>query len=260
MISVESSTRKAFGVVYGVRLRGSDEYRYVGQTTKEPAARLRRHLSNARSGRKTPFYDWLRKHNGAVVVDTLDREWLSRESLGESEIVWIASLRYEGHRLLNIADGGLGPTGVVWTEEMREEARRRATGRKGVSRPGPLGTFYGRRHTAEQRAKWSDERKGTYVGPDNPNYGKFGEDHPSYGHKMSAESRAALSEMRKGERNPNFGKKASPETRAKMSAARKGVPRPTKSRSAHTRYHTDQGRFCPQCRFCVEDRESPDGT
>lgn len=55
MISVESSTRKAFGVVYGVRLRGSEEYRYVGLTTKRPTVRLRRHLSNARSGRKTAF-------------------------------------------------------------------------------------------------------------------------------------------------------------------------------------------------------------
>ncbi|GAB6936684.1 NUMOD3 domain-containing DNA-binding protein [Isoptericola variabilis] len=260
MISVESSTRKAFGVVYGVRLRGSEEYRYVGLTTKRPTVRLRRHLSNARSGRKTAFYDWLRKHAEEVVVDPLDTEWGSLESLGESEIIWIASLRDEGHRLLNIADGGLGPTGVEWTEEMREAARQRATGRKGVSRPGPLAPFYGRSHTAEQRAKWSEERKGTFVGPDNPNYGKFGKDHPSFGHTMSAESRAALSEMRKGERNPNFGKKASAETRAKMSAAQKGVPKPSSARSAHTRYHTNQGRFSPECRYCTEDAKSPEGT
>lgn len=255
------SVRKAVGVVYGVRLRGSDEYRYVGQTTKSPAVRLRRHLSNARAGRKTPFYDWLRKHESDVVVDELDTEFGdSLEWLGESEILWIAALRHEGHRLLNIAAGGLGPTGVVWTEEMREAARQRSTGRKGLSRPGPLHPFYGKHHTAEQRAKWSEERKGTFLGPANPNYGKFGEVHPSFGHAMAPESRAALSEMRKGELNPNYGKKASPETRAKMSAAQKGVPKPSSARSAHTRYHTNQGRFSPRCKHCIEDAKSSDGT
>ncbi|GGI08882.1 hypothetical protein GCM10007368_23390 [Isoptericola cucumis] len=260
MVTDGSRSRKHVGVVYGVRLRDSGEYRYVGLTTRTAEARLRRHLSNARAGRKTPFYDWLRKHKDEVVVDQLDTELGSLEWLGESEIIWIGSLRSEGHRLLNIADGGLGPTGVVWTEEMREAARRRSTGRKGISRPGALHPFYGKHHTAEQRAKWSEERKGTFVGPANPNYGKFGKDHPSFGHTMSLESRAALSEMRKGERNPNYGKKASPETRAKMSAAQKGVPKPSSARSAHTRYHTNQGRVSPQCTFCTGDAQSPDGS
>ena len=239
------------GVVYGVRLRDSDEYRYVGQTTLKAETRLRRHLSNARAGRKTAFYDWLRKHADEVEVDVLEVEIFDREGLGESEIDWIAWLRDRGDRLLNISDGGLGPTGVVWTEEMREAARARSTGRKGVSRPGELHPFYGKHHTPEQRARWSEERKGTFVGSANPNYGKFGEDHPSYGHTMSAESRAALSVMRKGELNPNFGKKASPETRAKMSAAQK--------LSAHTRLHTNKGRTSPTCTYCIEDDPSPAG-
>ena len=250
--------RGVIGVVYGIRLSHSHEYRYVGQTTMTGPLRLRRHLSNARSGRKKPFYDWLRKHADEVVVDDLDIELFSREALGASEIDWIAWLRAHGHRLLNIAEGGLGPTGVIWTEEMRDAARVRSTGRKGVSRPGELHPFYGKHHTPEQRARWSDERKGTFVGPANPNYGKFGEDHPSYGHTMSAEARAELSEMRKGELNPNFGKTASPETRAKMSAAQKGVPKPSSARSAHTRYHTNKGRTSPTCKFCTDD-ESPAG-
>lgn len=61
------------GVIYGIRLRSEFVYRYVGLTTKAAEVRLRQHLKVARSGRRTPFYDWLRAHEGDDVdVDVLD--------------------------------------------------------------------------------------------------------------------------------------------------------------------------------------------
>src|SRR5664279_570620 len=68
-----------------------------------------------------------------VIADELDLVH-GLEELGRAEISWIEMLRSEGHRLLNLSQGGLGPVGVEWTEEMREAARVRSTGRKGVSR------------------------------------------------------------------------------------------------------------------------------
>jgi hypothetical protein len=241
------------GLIYGVRLRSESVYRYVGLTTKTAQLRLRQHLKVAWDGRKTPFYDWLRKQQREdLIVDPLD--WTDGlDELGEAEIAWISLLRQEGHPLLNLADGGLGPTGVVWTAEMREAARIRATGRKIPSRFGEDAPFYQRQHSAEQRAKWSAARKGTNVGADNPNYGKFGADHPSFGHVMSEEAKAKLSEQRKGAGNPNFGRSASEETRAKMSAVRKGRPMPSSKRSAHTRYHTNRGIKKDTCQYCIED-------
>ena len=99
------------GVIYGIRLRSEVVYRYVGLTTKSAKVRLRQHVKVARSGRKTPFYDWLRKHDGEdIVVDELDRvEGL--EELGTAEIVWIKSLRREGHPLLNLSQGDWVPWG-----------------------------------------------------------------------------------------------------------------------------------------------------
>jgi len=250
------AVRVPVGLVYGIRLRESDEYRYVGLTTKAASRRLRQHLRNARDGQRTPFCDWLRKHGEHdIVVDVMETALGDLESLGESEIEWIEFLRATGHRLLNVSDGGLGPTGVVWTAEQREAARVRSTGRKGVSRPGELNPFFGHKHSDEQRALWSEQRKGTFVGPENPNYGKFGPEHPSYGHTMSPEARAALSAMRRGELNPNYGRTASEETRAKRSAAQKGVPKPSSARSAHTRHHTNKGRTSPTCKFCIADAE-----
>ncbi|MBT0993833.1 NUMOD3 motif protein [Cellulomonas sp. DKR-3] len=238
------------GLVYGIRLADSAEYRYVGMTESTAVRRFARHRANARAGRRTPFYDWLRKYDGGAVVDELELVRTTRQDLGLAEMRWIADLRGAGHRLLNLTDGGLGPSGVVWSDEQREAARVRSTGRKGVSRPGALNPFYGARHTAEQRARWSRDRAGTNAGEANPNYGKFGPEHPSYGHTMSEEARLALSEARKGAGNPNFGKSASAETRAKMSAARRGRPMPSSRRSAHTRYHTNKGAWSSRCEFC----------
>jgi hypothetical protein len=241
------------GLIYGIRLRWAYDYRYVGLTTKAANVRLRQHIKVANAGRKTPFYDWLRKqHRDEVIVDELD--WVKgREALGQAEIAWIAHLRWDGQPLLNLAEGGLGPTGVVWTEAMRDAARDRSTGRKGVSRFAENNPFFGQKHSDAQRAKWSREREGTITGPANPNYGKFGKGHPSFGRIMPDELRSRLAEQRRGAGNPNFGRQASDETRAKMSAVRKGRPLPSSKRSAHTRHHTNKGVFKDTCQHCVED-------
>ena len=207
------------GLIYGIRLRSEVVYRYVGLTTKTAQVRLRQHFKVAAAGRKTPFYDWLRKQDRDNVI-AVPLDWADGlDELGEAEMAWIVLLRQEGHSLLNLADGGLGPTGVEWTAEMREAARIRSTGRKIPSRFGAENPFYQREHSAEQRAKWSAARKGTNVGANNPNYGKFGADHPSFGHVMSEEAKAKLSEMRKGSGNPNFGRTASDETRQDVSGS-----------------------------------------
>ncbi len=244
------------GVIYGARADGSDEFRYIGLTTKTVIARKNQHFAAAARGQKTPFADWLRKYPNPERVHFESLELVMSddlEDLGYAEQRWIAKLRKEGHRLLNLTDGGLGPTGQVWTPEMREAARIRNTGRKGVSLAGPDNGMWGRQHSDEQKARWSHERKGTNTGEANPNYGKFGAEHPSFGHTMSAEARERLSESRRGELNPNFGKSASAETRAKMSAVRKGRPQPSSVRSAHTRHHTNKGVFKDTCRHCQDD-------
>lgn len=244
----------AVGYVYGIRLASSREYRYVGLTEMPVNRRLMRHKGEARSGRKTPFYDWLRREiDGDVLIEVLEEVRTSRDDLGRAEARWISECRSGGHRLLNLTEGGLGPKGVVWTAEQREAARERSTGRRGVSRYAEENPFFGREHTEEQRARWSEQRRGQNTGSANPNFGRFGAEHPGYGRFMSEEQRRALSEARRGELNPNYGKSASAETRVKMSAARKGRPMPSSKRSAHTRHHTNKGRTSPTCTYCQQD-------
>ena len=244
------------GVIYGVRLTSSDEYRYVGLTTKSAIRRFARHLQNARAGRKVPFYDWLRKYSvEEVTVDILETISSDRAALGTAEVAWIAKLKLRGDRLLNLTEGGLGPTGVVWTPEQREAARIRNTGRPGLHRFGPEAPFYGGHHTVEQRAKWSKERTGSITGEKNPNFGKFGAEHPAFGRILSPETKQRLAEQKRGELNPRFGKKDSAETLAKKSAAQKGVPKPSSVRSAHTRHHTNKGVKKAECKYCVLDAQ-----
>lgn len=72
------------------------------------------------------------------------------------------------------------------------------------------GAFTGRKHTVEAKAKISLSS----AGKNNPNYGK----------KLSAEGRAKLSAahigVQAGEKNPNYGKKMSDEQKAKISATK----------------------------------------
>ncbi|WP_448712174.1 NUMOD3 domain-containing DNA-binding protein [Microbacterium profundi] len=247
------------GVVYAARRFESPEFRYVGITTKTTEVRRRQHLKAARAGTKNPFYDWLRTMQTDEDVYFQPMELVTGgelEDLGAAEQRWIAELRGNGHRLLNLSEGGLGPRGHVWTVEQRKAAGDRARGRKKKHVPtGPDHPSWGQRRTDEQRARWSAQRKGMNTGEANPNFGKFGSDHPSYGHTMSDKSKALLSEMRQGPNNPNFGKSASAETRAKMSAVRKGRPMPSNVRSAHTRHHTNKGVFKETCRHCIADRQ-----
>ncbi|MEK8228159.1 GIY-YIG nuclease family protein [Oerskovia sp. M15] len=107
MIDALLEVRAPVGVIYGIRLRESREYRYVGLTTKTASRRFRQHLRNAQDGKKTPFCDWLRKHDEeGVTFDILDVVVSDLDELGASEIEWIDFLRTSGDRLLNISDGG----------------------------------------------------------------------------------------------------------------------------------------------------------
>lgn len=243
------------GVIYGVRTWDDPEIRYVGMTTVSVGVRERQHFKAAASGaKKTPFYDWLTKHRDDAFAIPLAFVGTGFSDLAHAEQEWIVALRADGHRLLNLTEGGMGPNGHVWTSEQREAAGDRARGRKNTHPLyGPDNPMFGRHHSEQQRERWSRMRAGTNRGAENPNFGKFGPAHPGFGHTMSDESRAQLSEARKGELNPNYGKRATDETRAKMSAVRRGRPQPHSVRSAHTRHHTNKGVFSPGCRHCIDD-------
>lgn len=52
--------------VYGLRLKGDRETRYVGETSGPPEYRLHLHYAAAKKGRIGPLGDWLLANEGAV--------------------------------------------------------------------------------------------------------------------------------------------------------------------------------------------------
>jgi hypothetical protein len=79
------------------------DLRYIGKAN-DPASRLKGHLRET-GRRRTPLYDWLRKHGEPtmIVLESDCTDWR------QAERAWIADARLSGASLLNLADGGDEP-------------------------------------------------------------------------------------------------------------------------------------------------------
>lgn len=257
MSTLSDATGRQFHL-YGLRLTAVAEYRYVGITRQGAETRFASHLKAARAGkRKLPVYDWIRARGADLVSCDLLAEFESWDLLCLAEIDAIRQFRSEGHRLLNLTDGGEGPSGRPWTDAQRAAHSIRMRARPG---PGPWAgitgdrsPMFGKHHSAETRARWSAIRQGSITGPLNPNFGKTGPANHMFGKPKSAETRAKLSAGRLGALNPNYGKSPSPEARRRQSEALAGKPMPSSVRSAHTRHHTNKNVFNSNCRHCIDD-------
>jgi group I intron endonuclease len=208
------------GFIYALKLKDSEEYRYIGKTVNLHK-RFTEHKNSAARGENLPIYRWI-KSKGIENIEMITLAEGDDSELATLEIEWIARIRKSSHRLLNLTDGGEGATGY--------------------------------RHSEEIKKKWSKERKGSISGSKNPNYGKFGPAHPAYGRKLSEETKEKLAEQKRGANNPNYGKAIPEETKKKMSLAQKGRPRPKSARSAHVRYHVNLDGFSEKCKWCLEEK------
>ncbi len=88
--------------VYGLRLKGSNGYRYVG-SSNAPKKRLHQHKSG--DEHNLPKHEWVTDNREDIVMDILEGVTDSDHRAVEQK--WISKLANEGHDLLNIrrADG-----------------------------------------------------------------------------------------------------------------------------------------------------------
>lgn len=78
---------------------------YIG-LTYTPANRWKQHYREAKAGKRTPFYNALRKH-GVFNFDWKIESWHKNRYLAnDAEILKIKTLRDEGYTVYNISDGG----------------------------------------------------------------------------------------------------------------------------------------------------------
>jgi hypothetical protein len=126
------------------------EIRYVGQTTKSLAERLKTHLKPSSLIRKCHKSSWLKSlvDQGEIPDITLLQSFYNHVDLDEAEIYWIRELRERGFRLVNDATGGKG------AKNLSPEARAK------------IGeALKGRRASLETRARMRAAHKGKIHGP-----------------------------------------------------------------------------------------------
>jgi hypothetical protein len=118
--------------------------------------------------------------------------------------------------LRNRTNGGEGMSGFIPSEETKEKISAALKGKtlSPEHKAKIAASSKGRTHSPETKEKMRGEN--------NHNYGKTGENHPSYGKTLSPEHKAKISAANKGEKHPLYGKTFSPEHRAKLSASHKG--------------------------------------
>jgi hypothetical protein len=105
--------------IYGLREKGSDEYRYVGSTV-DMQRRWWGHIrgiENPETSGNPPLYEWLGGLYG-FEMDCLEEVAEDRRAKEER---WINKLRGEGHRLFNIRSAAVMVIGIA---DMSNETKR----------------------------------------------------------------------------------------------------------------------------------------
>ncbi len=212
--------------------------RYVGQTIRSVDRRMKVHVYEAKKQKKRrPVLDWIRsveKRGFEIGVVELNK----KAKWNTSEEYYIAKLRKDGNKLLNLTDGGEGTlgwkpsqkwrknvskrnTGIIWSEESKKNRREYLKSNHPMK---------GKKHSLATRRKMSIAKKGKVLphmllSPTEEAKKKIGKAsrerlknyNPLRGRKLSVKTRKKISESL-------TGKKHSEETRRKMSASRKGRP------------------------------------
>jgi len=187
----------AMACVYTLSRASDLEVRYIGISKYETAEkRFKIHARASKHGVVYPIYDWMRKYDDVTATTVATN--LSWEEACKIEIKMIAEYRsIKNNRLLNLSDGGQGPSGYKHSEE---SLHRLSTALKGRSltdehRRNISAGQTGRAKTSEHRKNISKARKGKEA----PNKGNVFSDEQkkkvSEGLKLSWARRKALKEL-----------------------------------------------------------------
>lgn len=87
--------------IYGLRLKGDREVRYVGQTNDAPIVRLASHLKAATRAVHNPeLCEWLRSNRPNIEAFAIAKVATRQEALSHERVI-VALCRRLNHRLLN---------------------------------------------------------------------------------------------------------------------------------------------------------------
>jgi group I intron endonuclease len=162
---------------------------YIGQTYQTLSQRFTNHKCEAKRGKTDgPLYRAMRKYDNElfIIEDIETREFETKkeakEWMNEREPHYISTLK----PAYNAAPGGLGHTGVQWTDERRAKFKERMSGSNNPQ--------YGNPKTEETRKKLSDALKGRVISDE----ARSKTSQTMKGVLKTVETKQKMSESRKG--------------------------------------------------------------
>lgn len=154
MIYLDENQADLGYVIYGLRIKGSGEFRYIGLTTTSLRQRCKEHNVMTRRSHHYAVYKWLRAHmSDEVEIVVLCLCITDNAFLCAVEAKLISHYRAAGHRLLNSTAGGEGLLNP--SSETRLKQSLAAS-----KRVGKRNSRYGYKYTPEQRQQKSLQQKG----------------------------------------------------------------------------------------------------
>jgi hypothetical protein len=192
--------------IYALKLKDSDEIRYVGRTSESLDIRLSKHKTNAKfDKKKTHRHFWILKNYDNIEIILIEDNILTFEESCQKEIEYIREYRSK-YNLINLTDGGDGGCpGYKHTEEAKKKIGEKHKGKK--LSPEHIEFLKNREVSEETRKKLSDSLKKSMKGEGNPMYGRKRPDTAELnrqrtGWKMSEEGKKKMSDSRCGENHP----------------------------------------------------------
>lgn len=194
--------------IYGLRLIGEEQICYVGRTMDILSTRWSKHKTNARLSKTNNHRsNWMNKHKDNIEIFLIEGGIKTKEESCEREIYYIALYREKYGSLTNCTNGGDGGCeGYKHTEEAKTKISKAHKGKKLSEEH--IKNLKNKVITEETRKKLSITSKRYILEHGNPMTGKKRPDNVQRnkdraGIKASEETKAKMSEMRKGEGNYN---------------------------------------------------------
>lgn len=189
-------------VVYWARLESHSDVMsegYVGITI-DFDERKRAHFkaaNNRRKNKKSHFQYALKKYKDAVIWEFL------HEGLTEEEaLIWENLYRPTINIAWNSLVGGERGVSAEWYDDDKNKQKHRentseATKLRIAEKDSPEARAQ-RAQEVWDKDGYRESREGLFAGENNPQFGKFGADHPAAGHKKTEAGRKAISDAQKG--------------------------------------------------------------
>ena len=144
--------------IYVLKLKDSDEIRYVGRTKDLLSTRWSKHKTNARidkeNNRHNYRINWINKHKNEIEIICIEENIQTKEESCLKEIEYIAKYKIK-YNLVNGSKGGEGGNeGYKHSEKAKNKIRE-----KGIKKPGVSEYMKNRIVSEEIRKKLSDKAK-----------------------------------------------------------------------------------------------------